>query len=60
MASIYGLSKEGHAHSDLQPKLAEIRDGKVSLPEIIKMLVFGIPKEKPTLMTRIKSFFRKR
>lgn len=57
MASIYGIGKEGHHH---EKKIAEIRDGKISLSEIVKMLVFGVPKEKPTFTSRILSFFRKR
>ncbi|MFB0964163.1 MAG: hypothetical protein QMC36_00365 [Patescibacteria group bacterium] len=40
--------------------MTEIREGKVPLSEIVKMLVFGVPKEKPTLTSRILSFFRKR
>lgn len=61
MASIYGLGKEGHRHGDIPAsKMTEIREGKVPFSEIVKMLVFGVPKEKPTLTSRILSFFRKR
>jgi hypothetical protein len=60
VASIYGLGKEGHAGSKLGPKIAQIREGKVPVSEILKMLVFGIPKEKPSFTSRIFSFFRKR
>lgn len=56
MASIYGIGREGRHHE----KIAEIRDGKIPLSEIAKMLVFGVPKEKPSFTSRILSFFRKR
>lgn len=61
MASIYGLSKEGQNVREIpKSKIAEIREGKVPLSEIVKMLIFGVPKEKPSFTSRILSIFRKR
>ncbi len=60
VASIYGISKEGEKHDPSKIDIAKIREGKVPLSEILKMLVFGVPKEKPSFFSKIASFFRKK
>ena len=71
VASIYGIEERSRKKREsaeesespragLDRKIEEFRHGKIPFREILKMLVFGVPKEKPTLMSRIRSLFRKR
>lgn len=67
VASIYGIEErarhkkdEEDVQSRIDRKIGEYREGKLPLSQILKMLVLGVPKEKPTLLSRIRSFFRKR
>ena len=49
IASIYGLSKDKK-----EIALEELDTKKLSLKKVIRLLVFGIPKEKPTLFQKMK------
>ena len=55
IASIYGLSKDKK-----EIILDENGEEKHSFKKILRLLVFGMPKEKPTFYQRIKRIFRKK
>jgi hypothetical protein len=61
VASIYGL--ERHAHKDAEAPTESLendfssREGKCGLGKICQMLLFGVPKEKPSLWKRLRSKF---